>query len=240
MKRGQLLFPLYIVITILVVSCTKTGPTGPDGPMGVQGSKGDKGDKGDKGADGTNGTNGTNGTDGTNGTNGTNGADGATGPQGPAGTANVIYSNWFTNDEFSQGWADSTIYSTLTTDPENIIRAIKYAPDITDGILDSGLVLSYVRSVSQISPQLLPWNFSFDDGGGLAYYQMNLVPQVGGILYYMTNQTTHSISVTSFAPGSGFSYRYIIIPGGVLATGRRMNPKAMSYSEVCKTYNIPQ
>jgi hypothetical protein len=124
-------------------------------------------------------------------------------------------------------------------DGELLIRAIKNVPEITNEILDSGVVLSYVRSAtSLISAQLLPWNFSFDDGNGLAYYQMNLVPQVGGILYYVTNQTTHS--ETSFVPGTGFEYRYIIIPGGVLAGGRKINPKAMSYSEICKTYNIPQ
>jgi Collagen triple helix repeat (20 copies) len=218
MKKDHLL-PLALAITILIVSCTKHGP---EGPAGITGAQGPKGDKGATGASGTNGT------------------DGATGTQGPAGTANVIYSNWFTNDEFSMSWADTTIPSTLSESPEIIERAIKNAPDITSGILDSGVVLSYVRGQVLISPQLLPWIFGFNDvdTGNPMYCQLNLVPQAGGILYYISNQTTHD--ATGLSPGTGFEYRYIIIPGGVLAGGRKINPKTMSYSEVCKTYNIPQ
>jgi hypothetical protein len=210
MKKPYLLFSLFFTIIILAVSCTKEGPAG---PAGATGSKGDKGDTGPAGAGGA---------------------------QGPAGTANVVYSNWFTNDELSQPWADSIIdgINTITGSTETITRAIKYAPDVTSGILDSGIVLSYVRSQILISPQLLPWLFSFDNEGTWTYCQMNLVPQAGGIIYYISDQTTHN--ATNLSPGTGFEYRYIIIPGGVLAGGRKINPKTMSYSEICKAYNIPQ
>ena len=230
MKKGHLLL-LFVTMTLVFASCTKHGPEGPRGNTGGQGPKGTAGTDGEDGA---------NGADGTNGTNGADGAAGEAGAQGPAGTANVIYSNWFTNDEFSLPWADSSVTSPVLDGPEVISRAIKNAPDITSGILDSGIVLSYMRNASLISPQLLPWIFSFTDAdsGDLMYCQLNVAPKVGGILYYVSNQTTHNAS--GISPNSGYEFRYIIIPGGVLAGGRKIDPKTMSYSEICKTYHIPQ
>lgn len=57
-------FNLLIVLSILFVSCAKTGPTGPAGPVGPAGPTGAAG------------------------------APGAPGAQGNPGTANVIYSAW--------------------------------------------------------------------------------------------------------------------------------------------------
>jgi len=205
------------------------GPQGDQGPTGTTGATGPQGPKGDSGTIGPKGDSGINGAD---------GADGATGPQGPAGSSSVIYSSWFTDADFNStpSWEDST----LTITNEIIARAIKTAPDITAGILDSGIVLSYVRHYSIVSPQLLPYFSKIGTGDPIVptnLVELNIVPQEGSLIYYFTNLNTSDASGFSVAD---FEYRYIIIPGGTMASGRKIDPKTMSYQQVCKTYNIPQ
>jgi len=229
MKKGYLLFPLLFSIIILAVNCTKEGPEGPPGLGGTQGppgTTGATGPQGPKGDTGTNGATGANGANGADGATGANGADGATGPQGPAGTANVIYSTWFSDDDMDIPWADSTLPPTVS--PDIISRAFKFAPDITTGILDSGIVFCYIRNPSLISPSMLPYT---QDG-----IEVNFAPQDGSILFYIRNPTSHDAS--GIWP-SFFEYRYIIIPGGMPASGRIRDPRTMNYQELCKTYNIP-
>ncbi|MEJ0103160.1 MAG: hypothetical protein WDO19_11640 [Bacteroidota bacterium] len=220
MKKGYLLFPLLFSIIILAVNCTKEGPEGPPGLGGTQGPPGSVG------ANGPQGPKGDTGTTGANGAAGANGADGAAGPQGPPGTANVIYSNWFEDGSFEIPWADTTISAT----GELMGRAFKYVPDITSGILDSGVVLCYVRHFTLIAPQLLPL---FISG-----YQLNFAPQDGSILFYINSPNGGYLGGNY--PTPDFEYRYIIIPGGVLAGGRRRDPRTMNYNEICTTYNIPR
>ena len=219
MKKDHLLLVVVLSISIIASNCSKgpmgpQGETGPQGPTGTTGSQGPKGDSGVTGPKGD---------------TGVTGADGATGPQGPAGTANVIYSKWFEDGTLEVPWIDSTYNQDFS--PIIIERAIKYVPDITAGILDSGVVLCYTRHYSIISPQLLPLYLDAD-------HLLGFVPQEGSILFYTDNLVTHD--ATGYYPSPDFEYRYIIIPGGVMAGGRKMDPRKMSYSEVCKTYNIPQ
>jgi hypothetical protein len=222
MKRDHLLLALLLSISIIASQCSK-GPMGPQGETGPQGATGTAGPQGPKGDSGVNGA---------KGDSGATGANGADGPQGPAGTANVIYSPWFEDGTMEVPWADSTLSAT----GEIVGVAFKYAPDITPGILDSGVVLCYVRHYTLIAPQLLPL---FISG-----FQLNFVPQYdavsdkGGIMFYINSPTGGYPG--GLYPPVDFEYRYIIIPGGVMASGRKMDPRKMSYSELCKTYNIPQ
>ena len=217
MKKLNIVFTLLLSVILLTTSCAKDGDVGPAGDRGATGPQGPQGETGN---DGTNGTNGSNGAD---------GADGETGAQGPPGTANVIYSKWFSDTTFSPGWEDSTVVETS----EVIMRAIKRAPSVTSGILDSGIVFSYVRHQSLISPQLLPYT-TYD-------FQINFAPFDCGLLYYVNNYANPvGAGASGVSPTPDFEYRYIVIPGGVLAAGRKMDPRTMSYSEVCRTYNIPQ
>jgi hypothetical protein len=222
MKKDYLILSLVLFISIIASNCSK-GPMGPQGDQGVTGATGTtgpQGPKGDSGATGPKGDSGINGSD------GANGADGATGPQGPAGTTNVIYSSWFEDGTLEVPWADTTLPAT----GELMGRAFKYVPDITSGILDSGIVLCYVRHYSLIGPQLMPLFISA--------YQLNFVPQEGSILFYI-NSPNGGYSTGSY-PSTDFEYRYIIIPGSIMASGRKRDPRTMNYQELCKTYNIPQ
>lgn len=70
--RKEIYFLLSL--SILLVSCAKTGPAGPAGPQGQTGAAGPQGSAG---------------------------ATGPTGLQGPKGAANVIYSSWFTPSAYT-------------------------------------------------------------------------------------------------------------------------------------------
>lgn len=230
MKRGHLLFSCLILLTLLFTHCTKHGPEGQQGQRGVQGPQGPAGEDGKDGKDGEDGE------DGAPGAPGENGAPGQDGEDGKPGTANVIYSNWFSDADFDPTWADST--NPITS--EVISKAFRTAPDITAGILDSGVVLSYARHYTIVSPQLLPYTFHYNTGDPMDpyhIYQLNFVPIEGNIMYYYTNLTTSNASgMYTF----DFEYRYIIIPGGMPVSGRIADPRKMSYEEICKAYNIPQ
>jgi hypothetical protein len=221
MKRDRLLLIAVLVISIIASNCSK-GPIGPQGLQGIQGPKGATGSTGPQGPKGDSGATGPKGDTGVAGTNGTNGA------QGPAGSSNVIYSNWFADSTLNVPWADTTLPAT----GETMGRAFKYAPDITSGILDSGVVMVYVRHYSLIGPQLLPLLISD--------LQLNFVPEQGSILFYINGLTSSTPYPGSTYPPGDFEYRYIIIPGSIKASGRKINPTAMTYSEICKTYHIPE
>ncbi|MBS1574124.1 MAG: collagen-like protein [Bacteroidetes bacterium] len=231
MKKDHLLLALILFISIIASNCSK-GPMGPQGVAGPQGATGSTGTTGSQGPKGDTGVTGP------AGPKGDTGANGATGPQGPAGTANVIYSNWFSGQTLNLTpiWPDSVISIT----GETITYSTKTAPDISAGILDSGVVLSYVRHPTIISPQLLPYLLSSDPTSNDAskLVQLNFAPMNGEVLYFVTNPVTKNAS--GLYPTDDFEYRYIIIPGGVLASGRKRDLHTMSYQEICQTYNIPQ
>lgn len=80
------------------------------------------------GAVGPQGTSGQNGTDGTDGTNGTDGTD------GQDGNANVISSDWFTPSSYTL----STGFGGI-----KLLDHDQAAPEITQEIIDNGVVLVY-------------------------------------------------------------------------------------------------
>jgi hypothetical protein len=162
---------------------------------------------------------------GATGATGATGAQGATGPQGPAGdtgTANVIYSNWTTVTFTGSGTA---WYATIN------------APEITQGILDSGEVKTYFEFGSEV----------FDGD------YSNLT--TGHSIYQYL--TVGSINLTATFDAT-YPWRYIIVPGGVEASmagrgvrngqGNRpnvaatdsLNVKTMNYSQICHLFNIPE
>ena len=113
---------------------------------------------------------------------GTTGPAGPAGPVGPAGPDSVLYSPWITLN---------TVYNSNDTLYEDTITA----PSITNAIIDSGVILSYVQftdqnSVVHIQPMASLGSFVFEDFS------------VGKI----------DIAVRGFDL-TNYLYRYVIIPG---------------------------
>lgn len=151
---------------------------------------------------------------------GASGATGATGATGPAGTANVIYSAWFT----SGAWVGSgTTFAYFD----------KAAPGVTAAIRDNGVILAYARlagDATNIRP--LPAT----TGGGVSSILWNFLSTAVGTIRF----TVESSAV--IAPSATNEFRYVLIPGGVLG-GRgteTIDPRSLSYDEVCALYNIPK
>jgi hypothetical protein len=155
---------------------------------------------------------------------------GAAGPQGPAGTNGttgpagpdtVIYSLWM---PVTMSIAETYVDSLGNTD--TLYADTIPAPVITQNILDSGMILSYL---------------SFIDSTGAtnvvsaAPYFSSEIFQVGQILL---NSINVDLSI-------GYSYRYVILPGTVLATNSylkslsREQLKSADYSFICKALDLP-
>jgi len=137
------------------------------------------------------------------------GDTGPAGPAGPAGPDSVVYSNWIP--------LTFTYVATDTAFEDTIL-----APTITEGILDSGVILSYIQFTDQnndihIEPMASLGSFVFEDFS------------IG------------KINLFSFqADLTGYLYRYVTIPGSKKANSTTIKVKgytpqelkAMSYDQV--------
>lgn len=140
---------------------------------------------------------------------GPTGANGAIGATGPTGTANVIYSPW------------SVI--SITTGSSAPYTLEVSAPQITQEILDKGVILCFFRNQSSLEVFPLPYSFptsATTTQEGYASYAV-------GKIKLRANQTLSNVG-----------FRYVIIPGGV-ASGRMASLKDMSYEEIKALYHLP-
>ena len=141
------------------------------------------------------------------------GSTGPAGPVGPAGPDSVTYSTW-----------TPLALTYVTTD--TLFEQTISAPSITAGILDSGVILSYV-------------NFKESNG---TYHVLPTVGLLGNALF--EDFSVGKINIASVQDYSKLPYRYVTIPGS-LKTGNSAGNikvkgytiqelKAMSYEQVQK------
>ena len=137
------------------------------------------------------------------------GTTGPAGPQGPPGPDSVIHSNWIVLNMVSHD-NDTTFDETLS------------APAITQKILDSGIILTYI-SVQDNTNTTLVFN--------AAPYFLSEIFSPG------------QIDLVAPADFTGVNYRYVVIPGSTTAGTITSGPakgltvselRAMSYSAVQK------
>ena len=145
------------------------------------------------------------------------------GKQGPAGqNAPVYYSEWFSPSAWSGSSGDWYFDAS--------------APDLTQGIVESGVVLAYVWLAGDVyqgtSVRPLPayavganWDFLIHEYKSIEFTCDMLSPPLT----------------------SGNKFRFIAIPGTIPAlksavSGSRSEQELrnMTYKEVCKLYNIPE
>ena len=139
---------------------------------------------------------------------GPTGANGAIGATGPTGTANVIYSPW------------SVINITGSSAP---YTSEVIAPQITQDVVDKGVVLTFFRNVATLEVFPLPYSFP-----------TSATTTQEGYASYIVGK----IKLRSNVSLSQVGFRYVIIPGGV-ASGRMASLKGMSYEEIKARYNLP-
>jgi hypothetical protein len=164
--------------------------------IGCEGEQGPKGDPGEQGEQGI---------------------QGVKGDQGDPGTANVIYSEWATLDGV---WRDTSMFG--GSFKVNHLMAA----DVTEDIMDNGVVLCYASYASSVTP--LPYTNSS--------YTMSFQLDPGKVLF-----TTIKPDLTGGVELiNTMEFRYIIIPGGTAATKAAVDYNSMSYSEVCSMFDIPE
>jgi len=160
---------------------------------------------------------------------GSTGPQGPVGPAGPTGTANVIYSAWFLTGTGWDSIANAPSYGAYGTFD-------KAASDITQTIIDNGVVLAYMKGdpTTGLANEVFPLPYSVGVGFNFTDLWDFVLNAPGNIRFLYKSDVPWTL-----AELGGISFRYIIIPGGV-AGGRMLNLKKMSYEEVCKLYNIPE
>jgi hypothetical protein len=168
MKQKSFAVPciLLLAITLIIASCSKTGPAGAAGPAGAQGPQGPAG------------------------------GNGSTGPAGPAGTANVIYSNWLNvkfQGADSTGWfaqitatqlvdsiinkGDIKVYLNAGSDSAN--NQLVFPLPITDILVTGAIINPYYES--QLIHLVSSADVSSDSLRGYHYFQYRYVLIPGGI-----------------------------------------------------------
>jgi hypothetical protein len=111
------------------------------------------------------------------------GDTGPAGPAGPAGPDSVVYSPWI------------SLNPTYDTN-DSLFEQALFAPSITKGILDSGIILSYINLGTSDNPDVVPV--------ASLNYLFNFEEFVEDSIY---------LSIYPILDPSGLPYRYVTIPG---------------------------
>lgn len=110
---------------------------------------------------------------------------GPSGPIGPAGPDSVVYSPWITL---------ATTYNTT----DSLFKQTLAAPSLTQAILDSGVILTYV-------------NFKATNG---TYH----ISPISSLNYFISEDySVGTVNLLSTQDLTGLAYRYVTIPGSKLA-----------------------
>ncbi len=150
------------------------------------------------------------------------GTTGSTGGTGATGSANVIYSDWLSVT--AAEWKDTTM-----TNIGQAKRIYKNASALTQQILDSGVMLVYLRDAFNTTYQL-PFTYNLNPAR-----LHNYIPMAGKFLFY-----EYALDGTGGVSSTTNRYRYILIPGGVKTTGRMASWSQATYKEICNQLGIPE
>ncbi len=206
------------LIGVVIISAVGFGQTGckpEDGPMGQEGPQGEQGEQGPQGEQGEQGP------------QGPPGEQGEQGEQGVPGTANVMYTDWVSFDV--SGWNQVTEFGRVTQ-----LYEIQ-EENISNDIINRGVVLVYIRFGGSTAPRLLPVTGYVTTTTKEQHIWHRLSAGKIILVFHNLNDTTNPGTF-----GSGNQYRYIIIPGGTLISYKAdgINLQKLSYDEVLETLNV--
>jgi hypothetical protein len=129
------------------------------------------------------------------------GDTGPAGPVGPAGPDSVMYSNWITLS-LTFNNTDSLYEQTIT------------APAITQGVLDSGLVVSYIQYTDQNTGEV----------------HIQSIASLGSLIW--DDYSLGKVNMFANLNLSDFLYRYVIIRGTTKINGTTNKVKGYTPSEL--------
>lgn len=246
MKKHAVFNFLMILLLIGAVTawsgCGPQGPPGPQGPAGKEGPEGQDGEEGNPGPDGPQGPQGTQGEPGEPGDN--NAVDtvfiNGSGPD--SGSSSIMmYSQW---QQFSvSGWSNPAVINGF-----NMREYVINEPDITNSILNSGVVEVYVNIPGWGQPQQLPL---IGEIKGTTYQYLTYKLKLSQIIIQFYDMNDNNDPGTF--GGSDYTFRYVIMSSTVPITvgfsHNRNNsipvhfvsgalPDYRNYNEVCQYYGI--
>jgi hypothetical protein len=149
---------------------------------------------------------------------------GPAGPQGPAGPDSVIHSPWI----------QLSMTGFLDNNNDTFYYQAIFAPAITQGVLDSGIILTYLDVPDQTT--------GADNLVAAAVYIQEYYAVDSIYLYSFANGTTSGIDY------SGLNYRYVVVRGtisdGTFTSGpakglSKKQLQDMSYAAVQKLLGLP-
>lgn len=173
---------------------------------------GDQGPIGPQGAQGVKGETGPSGAD---------GQDGEDGEQGTTGTANVIYSDWIPSGLGEEIITETSAFFNIQTS------------ELTPEIKATGLIMVYGRYTSTVAfIHPLPKSIF---GTRLQHYEftINELNQNITIRVYSIDGTAVGIPLYD-------DFRYIIVPGGVVASKSNKDYTKMTYGEITAHFGIEE
>ncbi|HEX9512185.1 MAG TPA: hypothetical protein VF939_16955 [Puia sp.] len=181
---------------------------------------------------------------------------GDTGPAGATGSANVIYSAWFTPATYLK----DTVFDVYG------FSYTKATTDITQAVLDSGVVLTYgkldgytsvIWPTAQVSQLPIVVSYKFSPGGITYNDTWTATATAGNLKIRFVDDQNYYNGISN-----AHQFRYIVIPGGAKSAVASVKPgiqtgngkqldavnvqkvisnyQQMSYAEVCQLLNIPE
>jgi len=198
----------------MVAGCGKTGPAGPAGPAGAQGSQG------------------------------STGATGPGGPKGPEGNANVMVDTFTLT---SSKWAWNSQYSLETAPGTYVEYFTRYhdvaLPAVTQGIIDSGMVLAYfIPNPLTIPVNWTPLPFQFLDGSGNFFYDVVFQVSVGQVelgYFFQQINSAGTLPVLSTYTIPTYTFKLVVISGSLTAQMKQQNVDVGNYDQVSHFLNLP-
>jgi hypothetical protein len=172
---------------------------------------------------------------GATGPQGTTGATGPTGPTGPQGNANVVVdtfklvnSQWLYNDDY-------ILYTSGGSYTEWFTRYYKATfSAITQGVLDSGIVMVYMTPNITDNNQWSPVPYTFDSGDG---YSFNFVyvtsPGTVELEFYFSDETTTATPPTlSNYVMSTYTFKLVAVTGSLATSMEKNKIDHSNYAQV--------
>jgi hypothetical protein len=147
---------------------------------------------------------------------GSDGPAGPPGPQGDTGTANVIYSEWLDVD-FEPADVDSLQWN-----------AVIPAPGLDNEMLSTGEIKVYMNLNTADDPFVFP----------LPYFDGAVI--INPIFFSDSILLVSTADVSTFVDQGEtiLQYRYVMIPGSVLAANQGSNVNLESYADVKKLFRL--
>jgi len=167
------------------------------------------------------------------------GQAGATGATGPQGNANVIVdtltltsAQWLWNDDYALYTSNGSYTEWFTR-----YHTVSFAP-VTQGVLDSGVVLVYFTPF--MANGWLPLPYSFDTGNGFAY-DFVYVTSPGKVeleFFFDTYSPTATPPALSTFNMATYQFKIVAVTGTLTASQRSQLQTANDYQTAAKILGL--